>query len=574
MRTDSLKRTITGILLTTIVVGAMAVVPPRANAQFLSGFTYTWETNPALLTPVTETSVAATENAAGTTAGWASQAAEWVYEKAIKIVLERLKKRLLDTITDQIIAWIQYGTEPQFISNFGDVLTDAADAAVGDTIREVGLGEFCSPSTGPLLSLALRQQRGRFSSVPSCTLSKVIANVEGFADDFSQGGWLGLQTLANPENNKYGQFIIVSERLQRLTGAKQQAAQTESQANNGFTSSKQCVEWRRLVLKRDGTSVEEILSPGVSQVGMGYFWIDEFYNLSTPPTSAIRLADAAPLGYVPGNYLWTCERTEVTTPGTVVQEGANRAIYSDIDYLIGSTELSTYLGAIADAALNRLTTEAYKGLRGMMQSQTTNPTGTVPPYTTPAAVGAAGAAYNTGLAANLEQSRQTLLTNVGNALTNAQADLQQLPSLRSGIVGFLGGTSFVQLSACLRNCPSVPELNADKAWVSTATTTIMSASSTLRGFETGGSSIASTIAALTTLRTQLTLMTGSNLTAANLAALNTSAVATANSNHAAVVGIASILRSTGASLSIRLTYCNGDLMQSPPIYQCTPYPGQ
>lgn len=513
-----------------------------------------------------------------TVGGWAATAAEWVYEKAFTIVLERLKKRLLDTVTDQIISWIQYGNEPQFISNFGDVFTDAADAAVGDMLLEnakYGLDRFCSSQTGPLLNLVLRQSQGSFSRAPSCTLSQVVGNVEAFTDDFSRGGWLGLQALANPQNNRYGQFIVMTDRLQRLIQEKQRAAELETQANNGFTSTKQCIEWRRNVLRADNTDVEEILMPGKDTPVIP--WVNAFYDPANVPPSQIDPASASAVGYRPGIYPWECSKTDITTPGTVAQEGANRAIYSDIDYLIGSTELTPYLGAIADAALNRLTTETYRGLKGMMQSQTTNPTPAGPPaYTPPIAVRNASTSYADVRNSGAEQSRQSLLNRVNAALKDAQSDLPTLSPLRARLVGIIGGVvtgygyGIPDIVSCLATCPAVPELAADTAWAQNAALAAQAASTTLSRLEQGPTRIAQTIGDLTLLQTRLMSAASSDV----LAGINTSALTTATSNHASLVDVTGFINTTPGSVSSRLLYCGGDVSRTPPINACSPYPGQ
>jgi|GEM_PF-6788504 hypothetical protein len=570
-----ISRTLIGwALLLTCFTAGVCIAPQKADAFLgIGDTTLSWEMNPAVTGAVVE-------NAAGTTAGWISQAGEWIYEKAFKIVLERLKKRLLDTVTDQIIAWIQYGTEPQFISNFGDVFTNAADAAVGDMLVETGLGDFCSSQTGPLLNLALRQARSGFSRAPSCTLSQVVRNVEAFGDDFSQGGWLGLQTLANPENNRYGQFIVLSERLERLTEKKQVAAQLEAQANNGFTPTKQCVEWRRSVLKADDTDIEEVLMPGKDTPVIP--WVNAFYDPTNIPPSQIDPASASAVGYRPGIYPWTCSKTDITTPGTVAQEGANRAIYSDIDYLIGSNELSTYLGAIADAALNRLTTETYKGLKGMMRSQTTNPTPAgAPPYTTPAAVTAAGTSYTGVRNTGATQNRQSILSGVETALRNAQSDLPTLAPIRSQIEGLIEGVGsgygygLPELALCLSMCPAIPELVTDITWVQTASSTARAASSTLAALEDGPTSISRTINAPATglLALQSWLLIHTNPTAEELSSLNTQTLTTANGNHSAFEAIKGFINATTPVIPTRLLYCNGDISRTPPVNACSPYSG-
>lgn len=303
--------------------------------------------------------------------------ADVALEKFLLAALELAKKRLLDTLVDQIVNWIQNGEEPRFIQDFGSVLRDAGDAAFGDTLRQVGLADFCSPFQKGSIRLQLEKPQ-QFSKQVSCTLSQVISNVKAFEKDFSAGGFIGYTEVFKPQNNIYLSRAIVEEKLTRNIAERTEAAKQETQASQGFLAVRQCVEWT-LVEKATGGQVK----PGASNNYLSSLVsnprkVDDSFSYDDEREPPPLDTSTGVVGN-PNAVEWQCTKTLNTTPGTAIAEGLNRSLFSDLDFLASANEISAYIAAIADAAINRLIKEGVKGFANIAKSQTTNPTPTRPP---------------------------------------------------------------------------------------------------------------------------------------------------------------------------------------------------
>lgn len=267
------------------------VMPKKAEAIFGVGdTTFAFETNPALIGAAT-----------GSAASNATLTTETITRNLAKIVMEGVKRRILNMVVDQIIGWIQGEGKPLFITDWQAFLKDAGSAAVGDLAYQLGLGFLCSPfSVQVQLSIL---QPPRFGSYITCTLEDIVNNMDNFYADFRTGGWFALNEMWNPQNNFYGSVLLaMNEKNQRRAGASE-ASILESVASQGFLGTRKCDET--------------------------------------------------------GQYCF------ITTPGAQIGALAAKALGSDIDYLVNAQDIAVYVGAIADAAINRLIKEGVNGLLGV-----------------------------------------------------------------------------------------------------------------------------------------------------------------------------------------------------------------
>ena len=179
------------------------------------------------------------------------------FEWAFKTAKEILKKQLLDMMVDQIVAYIQGGGTPKFITDWPGFFRDAVDQASGKFLQQIGLSQLCSPFK-PLLSRAFIPIP-TFTERTSCTLSQVGVNIDVFLKDFRQGNWIAWQEMVlRPQNNIYGAYIMAWDQYEIEKSAAQKAAESEAQAGKGFLSVKKCLEQ-----DEEGTCIkEEIVTPG------------------------------------------------------------------------------------------------------------------------------------------------------------------------------------------------------------------------------------------------------------------------------------------------------------------------
>ena len=240
---------------------------------------------------------------------------EWSLDEAFKIALASLKKRILDMMVDQIVQWVQGGGDPKFVSDWGGLVKDAANAAAGDFVKELGLGFLCKPFNFQI-QIALSPVK-KFSQRADCTLDDIVKNIDNFYADFRNGGWIAYSQVWKPQNNFYGVYLMGLDEMISRTSSAAKAAENEAVAGGGFLSTKRCVQ-------------KEVVGRGPRG--------EPIYG--------------------------KCIKEEIVTPGKTIGDTVAKAVGADIDYIVNANDLSDYVGAIADALINRIIMEGVNGLRG------------------------------------------------------------------------------------------------------------------------------------------------------------------------------------------------------------------
>lgn len=124
----------------------------------------------------------------------------WIKENVLDGIGWALAKRIVSSMVASLIDWINSGFQgsPAFVQDLKGFLLQAADEVIGEYIQDLGgIGSFiCSPFRLDVqVSVAMQYQRARANGgdgqpAPTCTLSGIIDNIEGFIGGaFDQGGW-------------------------------------------------------------------------------------------------------------------------------------------------------------------------------------------------------------------------------------------------------------------------------------------------------------------------------------------------------------------------------------------------
>lgn len=327
------KKLLILFLIVSILVPGLAT-PKKANALF------------GALDVVTDPG-----NTITNIGGWIQEWGRWLLNQALDVLLATLKKRLLDRMVDQTVQWIQGGGSPRFVTDPGGYLQDAADAAVGDTIQQSGLSNLCSSSLRTQIRVDLEQTT--FQNDVSCTLSEVIENVESFDEDFRNGTWIAYNEVLKPQNNRFGVTLLAKNEAAKQESSNEQQAQQEVESGDGFLSQKRCMQWQEKIGESSNSTDPQTIMEGDSG----------FDHIETPDGVRFTGKTNRPQG-----SNWYCVESETVTPGSTIGDSVSKSVGSDIDFLVNADDLSTYVTAIADALINRLTKEAVSGLAGVFQS--------------------------------------------------------------------------------------------------------------------------------------------------------------------------------------------------------------
>ena len=285
---------------------------------------------------------------------------ERVHEKIAEFIKAEIKKRIIDTMVDEVINWIQGNGKPKFITDWKSFLSDAANAGVGDVLQEINWGFLCKPLSAQLrLYLA---PPPRFSQEVSCTLDDVISNIKDFANDFRNGSWITYEYAWQPENNFYGvYFMATDEMISKIKGNKE-AAKAEGQAGGGWLSVKKCIVYAK---NKDGTKGK-------------------------------------------------CLKWENTTPGRLVGDMAAKAFGLHEDWIVSSNDIGDYIAAIVDAAINRLIGAGVNGISGI---STSSSGGGYSSYRSlPSNIRKIGDQYDQGKSINLSENKRLALKQIDSDL--------------------------------------------------------------------------------------------------------------------------------------------------------------
>jgi len=241
-----------------------------------------------------------------------------IQEKALAFLLatllETLKKQLLDSFVDSIIKWIQGVDEkPMFVTNWRKFLSDVAGEAVGEYIETTKFAFLCQPFNFQIR--ASLPQPGR-PPLPTCTLNRIVANIEDFYEDFRVGGWIAYNEMLYPWNNPYGAYLMAVEGEAYEAAAALAEKQKETEQSQGFLSTKRCKAGK------------------------------EVYDYQT--------------------FEIKCLEYELTTPGGLIAGQVQQALQVDINYILSAKDFTTYAAAILDALINRLFKAGVNGLLGIL----------------------------------------------------------------------------------------------------------------------------------------------------------------------------------------------------------------
>ncbi|MFH1192934.1 MAG: hypothetical protein V1656_01290 [Candidatus Jorgensenbacteria bacterium] len=302
----------------------------------------------------------------------------------LKTTNETIKRALLYQLSTQIVDWIQTGEEPQFIKQPGKFLEDTGNLAVDRFISRVA-PRLCEPFrlSVQLQIPTVRREDNPFYEQITCSLDKVVSNMENFYADFREGGWVAYNEMLKPQNNYYGASLAVLDAAAQERAAAEKTAQ--SGLKDGYVPIRKCTEWAKFVLytnpsyayqqegmrseneeiyiKESGAQPEEGAVAGpIAENGkpVSGFKQDPQGGLIGVKTRFWKDA------YAGGVYFWECEREEITQPANIAAGLAEKATQMDVDNLVAAQDVSMFLQTIEDSIVNKLVKAGVKGLQKLL----------------------------------------------------------------------------------------------------------------------------------------------------------------------------------------------------------------
>jgi hypothetical protein len=252
----------------------------------------------------------------------------WIKEYILDPLAWAVAKSLVQQIVNSTVKWINSGFSgsPSFVTNPTQFFENVGDQATGAFLAQNGpLSSLCSPiSLNIRLALAL-DRAGVGQSPYTCTLSKIINNVQGAtingftAGDFRQGGWPAFVTLAEPQNSFYGAYLEAQSSLSANIAKQTQQINNELMQGQGFLTFKEC---------KDDPSITG----------------DQANQADISGDSSIKYNDKT------GSY----QRCTNSTPGSVISASLNKALGAGQDSLVTADEINEIIGALAGQLVNKV----------------------------------------------------------------------------------------------------------------------------------------------------------------------------------------------------------------------------
>lgn len=263
---------------------------------------------------------------------------KWAVDDLQKALTDLVAKRMIDYMVDQTVQWIQGGGEPKFVTNWSGFLQDTANIAFDTVVHQVNLARLCSPF-GLQVKLAL-QPTPRLSQQLSCTLDQFTANIQNFYNNFQNGGWLAYGAEWQPNNNYYGQLIMIQDNIHTQVSQDVTAAANEAVSGKGFLSTKKCIAYDRQSIDAgsNGCADQEAACTLGRETCLAQY-----------DSCLVDVTSNAP-----------CTEYQIQTPGSVIADTLSQAVGADSTW---AANIRSWTTVLVNAVINRLINEGVGAMQ-------------------------------------------------------------------------------------------------------------------------------------------------------------------------------------------------------------------
>ncbi len=271
-------------------------------------------------------------------ANFANTLATQLKEYGLDGIAGLIAKTAIKRIVGSTVNWINSGFRgaPSFVTDPQKYFVNVADQTAADYIfRGPTLSQLCGPLQQRIrLSLARNYVRDN-TQIYGCTLNGVVGSIEGFMNDFQQGGWEGFFELSQvQQNNPIGAYLLAEGDLFTTVSSVKEQRTNELNWGNGFLSLKECAQYD--------------LSTASASANANVAEDEELQQIN-----AIEAEDKPP-----------CLRYRTTTPGDVISRQLNDTLQLGNQSLVTADEINEIIGAL----LSQLVDKALGGLRSLSRS--------------------------------------------------------------------------------------------------------------------------------------------------------------------------------------------------------------
>jgi len=318
-------------------------------------------------------------------------------EFALDILPKTVARHMMVRLQQEIARWAQGGfsdeNKPFAMTDWKDELKDIANVAGATFVNEFNLAPLCAPikvSLGTALGLNMPYGMVPYGVYAACTLQDVVNNVEAFYKNPSIGvyGWDSWTALTQSQNNIFGSILMALKRKEEITNEETQAKEKEIQAGGGIKNETICNATDEESCK---ASCESIISGGTdpqcqancdtdydscvnsSNKLLNQCSGDRVFCIANCPTIDPQAAKDKCLKSCEKSSTGVCLQKTTKKLGSEIKASVDKAIGSDIDWLISADEITEMINLVFSGLFNKL----VNGANGLLTKAFYKPTDTV-----------------------------------------------------------------------------------------------------------------------------------------------------------------------------------------------------
>lgn len=311
-----------------------------------------------------------------------NNAADDLRETCLKQITRMVINRILDKITLSTVDWINSGFDadaPLWLEDpdqfFGDIATSEINAVTGWFTCNGATDCENYPFGRLVMTSILTNLQNQTQQNLQFSLNQVLAHgtYEEFRYNFSVGGWAGYTAFLEPQNNPFGNYLLVNESIgRRISGTNVNIAgkfNAQLSQSGGFLSPRVCAQ-----SGLPGSAYIPESGPG-SDMHLGEFYqvlpagsiLGDVTLATLPPAVQAYLSGFTNPAEQANEYNFIvlrsrCKQWRTTTPGQVVGTRLTQGLDNATNQLIAADDVAENIGLIFDALLNQLVTAGLKEL--------------------------------------------------------------------------------------------------------------------------------------------------------------------------------------------------------------------
>ncbi|MFZ2970761.1 MAG: hypothetical protein WA063_06445, partial [Minisyncoccia bacterium] len=258
---------------------------------------------------------------------------EWVLDALPKTVARHMVVRL----QQEIARWAQGGftdeNKPFAMISWKQEVKNALQIASSRFVSEFNLTPLCSPfkvSLGTALGINMPGGAAMpYRTYAACTIGDIVDNVEEFYKNPSIAlyGWDTWTALAQPNNNFVGSFMMAQAEKKRLEQEEITEVEKEVEAGQGIKNETIC----------NATDQQQCAA-----------------NCNKNDAACMKSCEKSSIG--------ACLQKTTKKLGSEIKTSVDKAIGSDIDWLISADEITEMMNLVFSGLFNKLT----HGINGML----------------------------------------------------------------------------------------------------------------------------------------------------------------------------------------------------------------